>query len=186
LKPLFLAAALALPLATLAAEPPTPLLILVIRPAPPSADAQINYVDVSETIPSPDARKGAPLLTLPLVFNNVESVARKLTNFSITDARGSVPVTTEDDPDNNPAGTRRWLTARPTHGTLQLHYRAPIDNAPQVRGSGPPFGLRTETGAFSGIGRAFIVLPTTSQPYKISLHWELAALAPHATAMSSF
>jgi len=183
---LSLAAALALPTAPLAAETTTSILTLVIKLAPPSKDALIDYIDVSETIPSPDAPTGAPLLTLPLVFNNVESVAKKLADFSITDAQGSVRVTTEDDPDNNPAGTRRWLTARPTHGTLQVHYRAPIDNAPQVRGSGPPFGLRTETSAFSGIGRAFIVLPTTSRPYKISLHWDLADLGPHATAMSSF
>jgi predicted metalloprotease with PDZ domain len=188
-----LAAALVLPTLAPAAEtPPTPVLALVIKPAPPSKDGLINYVDVAETIESTEDPAGGPLLTLPLVFNNVESAAKKLANFSVTDPQGAVPLTIEDDPDNNPAGNRRWLANRPVHGTLRVHYRVPIDNAPQVRGSGPPFGLRTETGAVSGIGRAFIVLPTTSQPYRISLHWDLAAAgrfqvtSRHATAMSSF
>ncbi len=170
-----------------AVAPTSPVaLSILIRPAPVSKDALIDYVDIAETVEAVEVPAGAPLLTLPLVFTNVESVAKKLGDFSVSDARGVLSLTVADDPDTDPSAKRRWLAMRPVHGTVTIHYRAPIDNAPQVRGSGPPFGLRTEAGGFSGIGQAFVVLPVTSKPCRIALRWDLTALGAQATAMSSF
>ena len=181
------AATLDFPGSAMAATPTSPVaLSILIKPAPVSMDSLIDYVDVTETVGAVEVPAGAPMLTLPLVFTNVESVAKKLGNFSVSDARGVVSVTVVDDPDTDPSARRRWLATRPVHGTVTIHYRAPIDNAPQVRGSGPPFGLRTEAGGFSGIGQAFVVLPVTSKPCRIALRWDLTELGPQATAMSSF
>jgi hypothetical protein len=36
------------------------------------------------------------------------------------------------------------------------------------------------------LGSEFVILPYSSQRYRIRLHWDLAALGPHAAAMSSF
>ena len=173
-------------MATAAALAPPAALNILIKPARVSKNDYVDYVDITEIVEAVDVPVGAPLLTLPLVLSNVESVAKKLTDFSASDEHGVLSLTTEDDPATDPSESRRWLATRPVHGTLTVHYRAPIDNAPEVRGSGPPFGVRTEAGGFSGLGGAFIALPFTSQPYRIALRWDLAALPPHATAMSSF
>jgi len=167
-----------------ALAPPSPLSI-VIKPAPATQDGQVNYVDITETLGSVDVPAGKPLWTLSLVLSNVESVAKKLINLSASDAQGTLTLDTEDDPAKDPAANRRWLTTRPAHGEVTIHYRAPIDNAPQVRGSGPPFGIRTEAGGFSGLGREFVMLPYAEQPYHITLHWDLASMGPGASAMSS-
>jgi carboxypeptidase C (cathepsin A) len=168
-----------------ALAPPAPLRI-VIKPAPVSKDGHIDYVDITETFGNADVPAGRPLLTMSLVLSNVESVAKKLTGFSASDTQGALPLITQDDPATDPAANRRWLTLRAVYGDVTIHYRAPIDNAPQVLGSGPPFGIRTEAGGFSGLGREFVILPFAEQPYHITLRWDLAALGPHASAMSSF
>ena len=168
--------------ATAYAAPP-PALRLVIKPVLDSKDT--GYVDVTESFQEADVTAGAPLLTLPLVSSNVESVANKITDFSASDGKGPLTLVVEDDSAKDPAAKRRWLTTRAVHGEVTVHYRALIDNAPQVRGSGPPFGLRTDAGGISGLGSMFLVLPFTSQDYHISLHWNLAAFGPKATVMSS-
>jgi carboxypeptidase C (cathepsin A) len=176
--------------AALAAPAP---LSIVIKPGPVSVSASasaskeghVDYVDVTETVGNVDVPAGKPLFTLSLVLSNVESVAKKLTDFSASDAQGSLTLVNQDDPATDPAANRRWVATRAVHGEVKIHYRAPIDNAPQVRGSGPPFGIRTEAAGFSGLGREFVILPYALQPYHITLHWDLAALGPHASAISS-
>jgi carboxypeptidase C (cathepsin A)/predicted metalloprotease with PDZ domain len=163
-----------------------PALSIVIKPAPVSKDQHVDYVEITETLEQADAPAGVPLLTLPLVMSNVESVAKILTDFSVSDSQGALALTQQDDPGSDPAAKRRWVAPRPVHGSLTVHYRAPITNATQARGSGPPFGIRTEAGGFSGLGAAFVILPYSSQRYRVRLHWDLAALGPHAAAMSSF
>ena len=53
-----------------------PALSIVIKPAPVSTDQHVDYVDISETVEQAATAANTPLLTLPLVFANVESVAR--------------------------------------------------------------------------------------------------------------
>lgn len=160
-----------------------PALRLEIKPVLQSKET--GYVDVSESFQEADVPAGAPLLTLPLVASNVESVAKKITDFSVSDEKGPLTLLIEDDPAKDPAAKRRWLAPRAVRGEVTVHYRAPIDNAPQLRGSGPPFGLRADGGGMSGLGSMFLVLPFASQSYHVSLHWDLTALGPKATAMSS-
>lgn len=163
-----------------------PALSIAIKPAPVSKDQHVDYVDIMETIEQADAPASTPILTLPLVFENVESVANTLTDLSVSDSAGALSLTQQDDPASDPAARRRWLATRPVHGNLTVHYRVPITNATQARGSGPPFGIRTEAGGFSGLGNAFVILPYSSQRYRVRLHWDLAVLGTHAAAMSSF
>jgi carboxypeptidase C (cathepsin A)/predicted metalloprotease with PDZ domain len=172
--------------ATAAALAPPAALSILIRPAPVSNDGRIASVDITETFDNADVPVGTPLLTMSLVSSNVESVAKKLTDFSAADTQGALTLVSQDDAATDPAANRRWVATRAVRGEVTIHYRAPIDNAPQVRGSGPPFGIRTEAGGFSGLGRLFVILPCADQPYHIKLRWDLAALGSHASAMSSF
>src|SRR5262249_43682390 len=80
------------------------------------------------------------------------------------------------------AYARHWTAERAVTGGLFVRYRAPIDNTPPKRGSGPPYQLRTEGGGFSGVGNTFVILPETNKPYRISLKWDLSALPGPATS----
>lgn len=157
---------------------------VVLKPGPMDSAASRGFVDVTLTIPQVDAAAGAPLLTLPVVIANTDTIANTLQELKATDALGDVPLTIKDDPVAIAYG-RHWLAGRAVRGDLVVTYRAPVDNTPPKRGSGPPYSLRTEGGGVSGVGNTFILLPEAKQPYRIALSWDLKALGPGATAMSS-
>lgn len=179
---LFSLAAAAAATAVAAQTPPE--LDVVLRPGPMDRAAGKGFVDVTLTVPQADAAAGAPLLTLPVVIANTDTIANTLTGLKATDALGEVPLTVKDDPVAL-AYARHWLAGRAVTGDLVVTYRAPLDNTPPKRGSGPPYSLRTEGGGVSGVGNTFILLPEGAKPHRISLSWDLTALGPGATAMSS-
>jgi predicted metalloprotease with PDZ domain len=143
-----------------------------------------GFVDVTLTIPQADAAAGAPLLILPVVIANTDTIANTLTGLKATDASGEVPLTVKDDPVAIQYA-RHWLAGRAVKGDLTVTYRAPVDNTPPPRGSGPPYSLRTEGGGVSGVGNTFILLPEGRKPYRVALRWDLKALGAGASAMSS-
>jgi hypothetical protein len=179
-----LAALLALAAAPAAAQSP-PQMVVRLAPGPMDQVKGKGFVDVTLHIPEADAPAGAPVLTLPIVIANTDTVATTLTGLEATDETGPVPLTVTDDPPAI-AYSRHWLAGRAVKGTLTVRYRAPVDDAPPARGSGPPYSLRTEGGGVSGVGNTFILTPETARPYRIALRWDLAALGPAAGAMSSF
>ena len=179
-----LALAMAAVAPAVAAQTP-PELGVVLKPGPMDSDRGLGHVDVTLTIPQVDAAAGASLLTLPVVIANTDTIANTLTGLKATDALGEVPLTVKDDPVAI-AYARRWLAGRAVKGDLVVTYRAPVDNTPPKRGSGPPYSLRTEGGGVSGVGNTFILLPEGQKPYRIALRWNLKALGPAATAMSSY
>lgn len=179
-----LAAALAAALATAAAAQ-TPRMEVLLAPGPMDSAAGRGVVEVTLKFPAADAAAGAPLLTLPVVIANTDTVADTLQGLKVTDAQGEVPLTVKDDPVAI-AYSRHWLAGRAVKGDLVVRYRAPVDNTPPSRGSGPPYSLRTEGGGFSGVGNTFILLPEGEQSYEIALTWDLADLGAAASAMSSY
>ena len=157
---------------------------VVLRPGGIDAAAGRGFVDVTLTVPQVDVAVGAPLLTLPVVIANTDTVANTLTGLKVTDALGDVPVTAKDDPVAI-AYARHWLAGRAVKGDVTVTYRAPVDNTPPKRGSGPPYSLRTEGGGVSGVGNTFILLPEGGKPHRVALSWDLSGLGAGATAMSS-
>lgn len=184
MKRLFFALAAAA-LATAVAAQDAPQMEVRLSPGPMDADAGRGVVDVTLRIPQADAPAGAPVLTLPVVIANTDTIATTLQGLSATDAAGPLPLTVKDDPPAI-AYARRWVAGRPVKGELVVRYRAPVDNTPPKRGSGPPYQLRTEGGGVSGVGNTFILLPETQKAYRIALRWDLKRLGPGASAMSSF
>jgi predicted metalloprotease with PDZ domain len=160
---------------------------ITVRLAPGAMDPATGrgVVDVTLTLPGVDVAAGAPLLTLPIVIANTDTVANTLTGLTATDAAGPVPLRSTDDPAAI-AYSRHWTATRAVHGDLVVRYQAPVDDAPPARGSGPPYSLRTEGGGVSGVGNTFILTPEGRTPYRIVLRWDLTALGAGATAMSSF
>ena len=183
LRRLILSAMLAM--AAPAGAQPAPELVVRLAPGPVDAAAGKATVDVTLSIPAADRAAGAPLLTLPVVIANTDTIANTLTGLTVTDALGPVPLSIRDDPVAI-AYARHWIAGRAVKGEVTVRYRAPVDNTPPSRGSGPPYSLRTEGGGISGVGNTFLLLPETSTPYRVAVRWDLSALGPGATAMSSY
>ena len=156
-----------------------------LAPGPMDAATGRGALDVTLTLPGVDIAAGAPLLTLPIVIANTDTVANTLTGLTASDAAGPVPLRSTDDPVAI-AYSRHWTASRAVHGDLVVRYRAPVDDTPPARGSGPPYGLRTEGGGVSGVGNTFILTPEGRTLYRIALRWDLKGLGPGASAMSSF
>lgn len=163
-----------------------PLLDVTLKPGAADGQGHVAYVDVITKVPAADAPAGAPLLALPVVVANVEGVAKTLTRLEVLDAGGPVPLTVQDQGAGSPVEVRQWIPSRAVVGDLTVSYRAPTDNSPPIRGSGPPFGLRTEGGGLSGAGSIFLMQPVTAKPYRLAVRWDLAAMGKGATGTSSF
>lgn len=163
----------------LAAE--TPKLTVLLKPGAADQPDGVGFVDVTLTVEGVDAAAGAPLLTLPVVIANTATVADTLSGLEARDAVGPVTLTAKDDPVAL-AYARHWSPSRAVKGDLVIRYRAPIDNSPPKRGSGPPYQLRTEGGGMSGVGNTFVILPETKQPYRVAVKWDLSALGGQATS----
>ena len=167
------------------AAAPAPLLSVTLEPGVINTEAGTGHIDVELAAEAADTPAGAPLLTMPIVVANTDTVAGTLQDLLVSDARGPVPLTVRDDSEAI-AYSRHWIAGRDVKGTLVIRYRAPVDNTPPVRGSGPPYGLRTEGGGVSGAGMAFLLLPETQRPYRLAIRWKLAALGAGATGTSSY
>jgi hypothetical protein len=161
-----------------------PQMAVHLTPGPIDAAVGRSHVGVRLTFTDVDVSAGKPLLTLPIIIANTETVATTLTALTASDALGPIPLTVEDDPPAL-AYSRRWITGRAVKGEVAVSYQAPVDNTPPRRGSGPPYALRTEGGGVSGVGNTFILLPVDGPPMRISLTWDLSALGSATTAMSS-
>jgi hypothetical protein len=163
----------------LAAEAPR--LTVVLKPGAADQPDGVGFVEVTLTVEGVDAPAGAPLLTQPVVIANTATVADTLSGLEARDAAGPVALTAKDDPVAL-AYSRHWSPARAVKGDLVVRYRAPIDNTPPKRGSGPPYQLRTEGGGMSGVGNTYILLPEIKSAYRIALKWDLSALGGQATS----
>ncbi len=162
-----------------------PLLTLNLKPGPADGDGFVAYVEVSAKLQMADTAAGAPVLKMPLVVANVDSVATTMEDFAASDAQGAVVLQPKDETGNAPVRYRRWIAERPIVGDLAFHYRAPVSHATPKR-TGPPFALRTEGGGFSGAGVVFIAMPASDKPYRLALRWDLSQLGPQAIGVSSF
>jgi hypothetical protein len=168
-----------------AAVAAAPLLDVLIAPGHMDATAGKGSVDVTLRIPAADRPAGAPLLTLPVVIANTDTIANTLTGLTATDALGVVPLVAKDDPVAI-AYSRHWTAARAVKGDVVIRYTAPVDNTPPARGSGPPYQLRTEGGGVSAVGNTFLLLPEDKRAYRVGIRWDLKALGPGAGAFSSY
>jgi predicted metalloprotease with PDZ domain len=157
-----------------------PPMSVILTPGAMDVQHGLGHLDVTLKIPALDLAAGAPVLGIPLVIANTDTIAATVQDLKVTDSAGQVPLTVKDD------NWRHWLAGRPVKGDVTVTYRAPIDNTPPLRGSGPPYSLRTEGGGFSGVGNTFILLPAGQATYRIALRWKLAALGPGASATSSY
>jgi hypothetical protein len=93
------------------------------------------------------------------------------------DGEGDLPL--HDGPEDAP--NRTYLPARaPRGGELVVRYRA------RANGDTSRFGLHLTRDHASGVGHAFLLLPRIEPAIPVRIRWHLDALAPGASAASSF
>ncbi len=179
-----------LPLAGWAADSGALPLTITLRPAAANSHRLVPYVDIVLTYTTPPVAPGHAFLKIPLVTSNVLTVAQAIEGFSVEDVNGPVPVTVKDDSEDSAAPCRHWISSRSTRGALTVHYRAPISNIAAPRGAAPPLELRSDSGAFSGAGETFLVLPEADSPtpafQPIEVRWNLSDMAKGSVGISSF
>jgi len=164
-----------------------PALSVLVKPAVPDARNRVPSIDVTITIDGPPVPSGQPLARMPLVTSNVETVANTLDQLSAHDATGPLALSSTDDaPSQTAAQYRHWHADRATTGPVILHYRVPISETLAPRGAAPPLELRSDTGAFSGQGETFLMLPEAELPWKLSIAWDLSAMGSNAQGVTSF
>ncbi|MBN1223766.1 MAG: hypothetical protein JXB23_10985, partial [Candidatus Aminicenantes bacterium] len=86
-----------------------PMMTVTLKPGPANKDGHVGYVDVTITLQPADSTAGEPLLMLPIVFANVETVAKTMKNFEAADAKGALLLEVKDDPGDSPVSFRRWV-----------------------------------------------------------------------------
>jgi hypothetical protein len=156
-----------------------------LKPGPADESGYVGYVEVSGKLQNADTAAGAPVLKMPLVVGNIDSVATTMADLTASDAKATVVLQPKDETGNAPERYRYWLAKRPISGDLEFHYRAPISLATPKR-TGSPIALRTEGGGFSGAGSIFIIMPASDKPFRLALRWDLSELGPQALGVSSF
>ncbi|MDB5583025.1 MAG: peptidase [Bradyrhizobium sp.] len=158
-------------------------LTIILEPETPGAGQEISGLKVKIRSDIEHLAAGDALLRMARVTGNVATAADAVEGISAVDARGPIHLTTQDDREGQ---MRRWIADRAVDGPVTVRYRLSITNSANPRGAAPPYELRSDDAAFSGAARAFLALPDTTIPLKVSLKWNLTALGKGAIGLSSF
>lgn len=187
-----LAAAIAAPAAALAADPA---ISLTLAPREAAANAPaIGSVDVTLRIEGLSAPGGAPLVSLPLVTSNVDTIASSLTRIDARDAQGKLSLRWRDV-DLPEAGmrdavaggpTREWIADRAVRGPVTLQYSVPGHATLPPRGPAPPFAFSSDGGGVSAAGHVFLLLPPGDARYRVTIDWDLTRAPSQSRGVSSF
>lgn len=157
-------------------------------------DGTITTIGVTLKLDGVKAAAGGPLLRLPLVTSNVDTVATAITGLTATDARGVLRLTARDVTlatqaarDAESGGpSREWVADRASVGTITVRYSVPANATLPPRGAAPPFAFIADGGGTSAAGHVFILLPPGSAKYRTTIDWDLRAAPKGARGVSSF
>ncbi|MFD2499453.1 hypothetical protein ACFSTI_12215 [Rhizorhabdus histidinilytica] len=161
--------------------------------AAPAAPTRVGTVGVTLRFDGVTANKGEPLLRLPMVSSNVDTVATVIAGISARDARGPLRLTSRDV-DLPEAGmrdavgggpSREWLADRAVEGPLTVRYSVPAEASLPPRGPAPPFAFSADGGGVSAAGHVFLLLPPGDHHYRTTYGWDLARAPRGSRGVSS-
>jgi len=141
-----------------------PLMTVRIAPGPMDEAKGAGEVRIVETIPALDAPAGVTLF--PVQGEDLE----------VTDAQGSV---------RGAVGADGFTPGRAVRGELTIRYRVKVENTPDNGGT-TPIRPRIDGRGFSALGMTMLSVPRRMTPYRVRVIWDLSAMGPGATAVSSF
>lgn len=159
------------------AQPETPP-ALKLELKPHASNGTFDYVEGRMTIESPKVAAGATLVKMPVLVVSIPTARYDGDALKARDDAGDLPLTIKDEPPTPTSNDRRWLATRATRGDVVLTFRAPPREVTSTTRNGPLFDLRANDGGMTGAGITFIPIPDTDFPYRFSLKWDLAGVAP--------
>jgi hypothetical protein len=166
---------------------------LTLTPAQ-TAPLTIATVDVDLVFDTWPSVAGEPLLQLPLIADNVDTIASTVADLTVKDARGSLSLTSrdvdlpvEDARDSDTGGrTREWFSDRSPEGAITVHYSVPAVATLPPRGPTGPLAFRNDDGGTSAAGNIFLLMPPGAKHrYVVRTSWDLSKLPPGAIGISS-
>ncbi|WP_241126909.1 M61 family metallopeptidase [Novosphingobium terrae] len=172
-----------------------PTLGIELTPSPAAAGhGQIGAIAVELRLGGLAIPAGQPVLRLPLVASNVDSIAMVLGRLDVRDAQGplhlvarTVDLPLEAARDEESGGpSREWVADRATSGALTVRYNVPAEATLPPRGPAPPFAFSNDGQGASGAGHMFLLLPPGQAAYRTKVSWNLAALPKGAQGISSY
>jgi len=167
------AALLSMPLSaaetTEAPNPGIPTATLSLKPNHINSAESSGAVDIVLTVPHLHIEKGETLFSLNGGFGD----------FSITDSQGEVPVVYPEP------GGGSFPASRTVDGDVTIRYTSHLSNS--FGGPVPVATPRIDGGdGFLSSGNFLIPNFDIRSPYKVSIHWDLSAMSPGCSAVSSY
>lgn len=184
--------ALALALAPTASEPAV---TITLSPRPAAAGgATVATVDVTLRFEGIEIERGEPMLRLPLVASNVDTVATVISALEASDGQGAItlsarnvdlPLAAARDAESG-GPSREWLSDRAVRGPITVRYTVPANATLPPRGPAPPFSFSNDGAGVSGAGHVFLLMPPGNARYRTTVDWDLSALGKGAQGVSSY
>ncbi len=166
---------------------------LTIELEPHEKAGGVETVNVTLVFEGVSAQAGAPLLEMPLVSSNVDSVATVLERVEARDDQGPLALSQRDGDltvraarDAEIGGMARiWSADRAVSGALTVRYAVPAEASLPPRGPAPPFAFSNDGSATSAAGHIFLMLPPGDTAYETTVRWDLSDLPEGAKGVSS-
>ncbi|MGC6330313.1 peptidase M61 [Rhizorhabdus sp. FW153] len=161
--------------------------------AAPAAPTTVGSVTVTLRFEGLTSAKGEPLLRLPMVSSNVDSVATVITSIDARDAKGPLHLV-HRDVDLPETGmrdavgggpSREWIADRTVEGPVTLRYSLPAHATLPPRGPAPPFSFSADGGGVSAAGHVFLLLPPGDHQYRTTYGWDLSRAPRGSRGVSS-
>jgi predicted metalloprotease with PDZ domain len=158
------------------AREPAPLMRATIAPGKISEAENKGEVRVTVTAQAVDIAAGDTVMNLATAIPGAGR-PQPVVDLVATDSVGPVPLVASNG--------KGWTSTRAVKGDLTIRYRLPLENVPPVAG-GPPINLRIDGDGLSAEGIALVAQPNLKGPYRIALNWDLSAMGPGVTGISSY
>jgi hypothetical protein len=161
--------------------------------AAPAAPGKIETVQVTLQFDDIAARPDEPLLRLPLVSSNVDTVAKLISSISARDVNGPLRLTFRDVdlPETGMRDavggglSREWLSDRVVKGPITVIYTVPAEATLPPRGPAPPFSFSADEGGVSAAGHVFLLLPPKNAHYRTIFSWDVSRAPKGSRGVSS-
>ena len=169
---LSLAAGLVLGVGGAAAADPAPLIKLTIAPGAMSeaGGKGTGKIAVTVAVQGMDVAAGAPLF----------KGSGRADVIGATDAMGAIPLASKEH-----EGDVTWTSKRAVKGDVVLRYSLKVNTTDFVP-FGPPLAPHIDGNGFSAMGGMIFVVPAPDTPYRIAIDWDVSAMGPGATGVSTF
>jgi len=165
-----------------AANPTPPVQLDITLATTGQANGAADGVAVSYTY-TPATPTAAPLtLMLDTLEPSLERSTDNVTDLSLTDDHGAVPVGSPARKQDGPRTFETWTTTRPVAGPVHVSYRMHVAPGKATK-RGPQYDLQAAGGGVSGGYISIMAIPDTQARFAAHVHWELPA---GAMAVSSY